>query len=170
MPLKWFKVGVHIYAWENFPIVTECVCNSSICLPKMHCIPFYKLWLQMWVSRDGDLWTMVLDYSRLKCFSVQRLFFPKMAIRWAATSPTELTSHIINPQRACAAKVTVVGLSVCLSVCLSTRILALQATRRPISDTSGFRTMRAWNVKWRFSWNDCVREICLENKRKSQYA
>ncbi|CAI8052521.1 BTB/POZ domain-containing protein 9, partial [Geodia barretti] len=37
---------------------------------------------KMWVSRDGDLWTMVLDYSRLKCFSVQRLFFPKMAIRY----------------------------------------------------------------------------------------
>jgi hypothetical protein len=37
---------------------------------------------KMWVSRDGDQWTMVLDYSRLKCFSVQRLFFPKMAIRY----------------------------------------------------------------------------------------
>ena len=49
----------------------------------------------------------------------------------------------INPRRACAARVTVVGLSVCLSVCVSTLILALQATRRPISDTSGFRTTRA---------------------------
>ena len=27
--------------------------------------------------------------------------------------------HIINPRRACAARVTVVGLCVCLSVCLS---------------------------------------------------
>ena len=43
----------------------------------------------------------------------------------------------INPRRAGAARVTVVGLSVCLSVCVSTLILALQATRRPISDTSG---------------------------------
>ena len=74
-------------------------------------------------------------------------------------------------RRACAARVTVVGLlSVCLSVCVSTLILALQATRRPISDTSGFRTTRAWKIKGRFSWNDCIREICRENKRKSQYA
>ena len=49
--------------------------------------------------------------------------------------------EVINPRRACAARVTVVGLSVCLSVCVSTLILAL--TRRPISDTSGFRTTGA---------------------------
>ena len=43
---------------------------------------------------------------------------------------TNLNKHLINPRRACAARVTVVGLSVCvcLSVCLSTTILALQAT------------------------------------------
>ena len=70
---------------------------------------------------------------------------------------------IINPRRACAARVTVVGLSLC--VCL-----APQAARRPISDASGFRTTRAWKIKGRFSWNDCVREICRENKRNSQYS
>ena len=43
---------------------------------------------------------------------------------------------LINPRRACAARVTVVVLCVCLSVCLSTTILALQATRRLMSDTS----------------------------------
>ena len=47
---------------------------------------------------------------------------------------------VINPRRACAARVTVLGLSVCLSVCLSTLILALQATRRPMSYTNGFRS------------------------------
>ena len=45
---------------------------------------------------------------------------------------------IINPRRACAARVTVVVLCVCLSVCLSvclfTTILGLQATRRHILD------------------------------------
>ena len=48
-----------------------------------------------------------------------------------------LKNVVINPRRACAARVTVVGLSVCLCVCVcvSTLILALQATRRPISDT-----------------------------------
>ena len=47
---------------------------------------------------------------------------------------------------------------VCLSVCVSMLILALQATRRPISDTSGVRTTGAWKIKGRFSSNDCVRE------------
>ena len=38
--------------------------------------------------------------------------------------------NLINPRRACAARVTVLGMCVCLSVCLSTTILALQAMRR----------------------------------------
>ena len=41
---------------------------------------------------------------------------------------------VINPR--CAARVTVVGLSVCV-------LTLIQATRRPISDNSGFRTTRA---------------------------
>ena len=56
------------------------------------------------------------------------------------------TIIIINPRRACAARVTVVVLSfclsvvlsVCLSVCLFPRFLPLRATRRPISDSNGF--------------------------------
>ena len=40
-----------------------------------------------------------------------------------------------------------VSRSVCLSACVSTLILALQATRRPIGDTSGFRTTRAGKLK-----------------------
>ena len=35
---------------------------------------------------------------------------------------------IINPRRACAARVTVAVLCVCVSVCLSVTIFALQAT------------------------------------------
>ena len=58
--------------------------------------------------------------------------------------------------------------SVCLSVRMSMLILALRATSRPISDIDRFRTTRAWNIEWLISWNDCVREICCENKRKSQ--
>ena len=50
---------------------------------------------------------------------------------------------LISPRRACAARVTVVGLSVCLFVCLSTTILALQATRRLMSDTNSFSATRA---------------------------
>ena len=45
---------------------------------------------------------------------------------------------IINPRRACAARVTVLSLSVLPSVCPVPLILALRATRRPKSATNGF--------------------------------
>ena len=53
---------------------------------------------------------------------------------------------IINPRRACAARVTVVVLCVSLFVCLSTTILVLQATRRLMSDTNSFSATRAWKL------------------------
>ena len=59
-----------------------------------------------------------------------------------------------NPRRACAARVTVVGLCVCVCVCVDAYS---GTTRRPIRDTSGFRTTRA-ELKGQFSWNVCVRE------------
>ena len=52
------------------------------------------------------------------------------------------TILIFNPQRACAGRVTVVVLCVCVSVCLSTTILALQATRRLMSDTNSFSSYK----------------------------
>ena len=47
-----------------------------------------------------------------------------------------ITAHVqvVNPQRACAARVIVLGLSFRLSVCF----LPLRATRRPKDDTNGF--------------------------------
>ena len=44
---------------------------------------------------------------------------------------------LVNPRRACAARVTVLGLSFCLSVCLSVRhaILAIRATKSITKDT-----------------------------------
>ena len=53
---------------------------------------------------------------------------------------------IINPRCACAAKVTVVV----LCVCVSATILALQATRRLMSDTNSFSATRARKIMWRF--------------------
>ena len=53
---------------------------------------------------------------------------------------------------------------VCVFVCLSTAILAVQAMVRPMSNTSGFRTTRVWKLKRRFSRNDCIQEILHENK------
>ena len=56
-------------------------------------------------------------------------------------------NEIINPRRACATRVTVAVLCVCLFVCvfvcLSATILALQATRRLMSDTYSFSATRA---------------------------
>ena len=57
---------------------------------------------------------------------------------------------LINPRHACAARVTVVVLCVCLSVCSSASILALQATRRLMSDTSSFSATRAGKITWQF--------------------
>ena len=58
-----------------------------------------------------------------------------------------ITWCIVNPRRACAARVTIVVLCVCLFVrlfvCLSASILTLQATRRLMSDTSSFSATRA---------------------------
>ena len=57
--------------------------------------------------------------------------------------------------------------SVCLSVCLSARVLALQATRWPMSGTNGLWTARRWILTWWFSWNGCVPEIWRENNEKA---
>ena len=49
---------------------------------------------------------------------------------------------VINPRRACAARVTVVV----LCVCVSTTILALQA----MSDNNSFSATRARKIMWQF--------------------
>ena len=57
----------------------------------------------------------------------------------------------INPWRACATKVT--GLGLCLSVCVSTTILALQATKRHQRPcirpcTAGVLSERFWHCQY----------------------
>ena len=70
---------------------------------------------------------------------------------------------VIHPRRACAARVTVLGLCVCesvsLCVCVSPLILALQGPSRLISDTNGSSATRARKVTWRFCLNGGVGEI-----------
>ena len=65
---------------------------------------------------------------------------------------------MINPRRACAARVTVVVLSFCLSVCLLPRFLPLRATRRPISDTNWFSATLDLFLKERFFCKNAVFE------------
>ena len=53
-------------------------------------------------------------------------------------------SYVVNPRRACAARVTVVVLAgACLSVSLLPRFLSLHSPKRPSSDTNGFRVTLA---------------------------
>ena len=71
-------------------------------------------------------------------------------------SGTEDSSKYCNLRRACAAKVTVFG----LSVCLSTTILRLQATRRLMSDTNSFSANNMAILLKRLRYS-------VKNKRKS---
>ena len=84
---------------------------------------------------------------------------------------------LFNPRRACAARVTVLGpsvcscLSVCLSVSVSTNILALQATKGHQSDTNSpsatsdpklnkkailLKRRRSRSRNWHYSGPRCV--------------
>ena len=77
------------------------------------------------------------------CYQVTQCEVGVSSIQCSRSTVMAHVHSVINPRRACAARVTVLGLSVCLSVCLSTLILAVQATRRPMSDTSSLRAMKA---------------------------
>ena len=61
-------------------------------------------------------------------------------------------AHFINPRRACAARVTVVGLCVCVCVCvcvcLSTFILELQAAKRNKKCAIVFSVTSARKIMW----------------------
>jgi len=52
-----------------------------------------------------------------------------------------------------------VCVSVCVFVCLSPLILALQGPSRLISDTNGSSATSARKIMWRFCLNGGVREI-----------
>ena len=74
---------------------------------------------------------------------IMRIIVPRMRTH---VSHAPRVSTYINHRRACAARITVAV----LRVCVSTTILALQATRRLMSDTSSFIATRARKILWRF--------------------
>ena len=84
----------------------------------------------------------VLPHIMCTCTELS-LFIPSCIL-------VKVNPSLVNPRRACAAWVTVVVLCVCLSVCLSTTILGLQATRRLLSDTNIFSATRVSTIMWRF--------------------
>ena len=55
----------------------------------------------------------------------------------------------INPRRACAARVMVLCLSVCLSVRRPAN-LAVQGTGQPMTATNRFRVARSFDFNWAF--------------------
>ena len=69
---------------------------------------------------------------------------------------------VVNPQHACAARVTVVVLCVCLSTCLSVRlyrlILALQASDWLMSNTNGSSATSAQKLMWQFRLKDAIQD------------
>ena len=65
---------------------------------------------------------------------------------------------VVNPQHACAARVTVVILCVCLSVRLSRLILALQASDWLMSNTNGSSATSAQKLMWQFRLKDAIQD------------
>ena len=72
---------------------------------------------------------------------------------------------LINPRRACAARVTVVvPCAVCVSVCVSVcpgLASATHATTRPSRHTYGLSIVLAPEIIWRFSYNGLVSKIAI---------
>ena len=71
--------------------------------------------------------------------------------------------YIFNPRRACAARLTVLGLSVCLSVDAYSGTTGYEAAYEL------YKRVQIYEGKRQFSCNGCVREIWRENKQKIQY-
>ena len=84
-----------------------------------------------WVCREKRLFNLPPQFSRL---GTQCPAFPFL--------------FMINPRHACAVRVTVLGLCVCLSVCL--RLLALQAAKRHQSDTNSSSATSARKLNKQF--------------------
>ena len=78
---------------------------------------------------------------------------------------------IVNPRRACAARVTVLVLCICMSACWSVCPFICDYSR-----TTGYEAAyeryqplqrnTSMKIIWGFCRNDCVREIWRENKQK----
>ena len=90
--------------------------------------------------------SVVIQLANYTCMCVLCVSFNHLAVFPVFGNGVMLVLYIlfslVNPRRACAARVTVLGLCVCLFVCLSVcllpRFLPPRATNRPKSDTNGF--------------------------------
>ena len=78
------------------------------------------------------------------------------------------SQHIINPRRACAATVTVVGFSVCLSVCLSH--LTYGASVRPENAVTYSAGNEGQKICGDLPETTAFKSYAAKHERKSQYA
>ena len=80
------------------------------------------------------------------CTCCHRMMYRKSVIPCNKAKYTKASADVINPRRACAARVTVVALCVCVCVCVFVcpgRSSATHATKRQTRYTHGFSILLA---------------------------
>ena len=118
-----------------------------------------------WQAKVSQCWLCILALSML--YLLNAVVSGNQLFNFHPFVAQKLLVSLIGRSIACCMHaqrgVTVVGLSVCVDAYSGT-------TGYPKPEINSFRTTNAWKLNKRFSWNDCIREICRECKRKSQYA
>ena len=124
-----------------------------------------------WVGSllQTELWT----YANWKHYTYTCIILASLL--WSVWIQMLVLIYIVNPRHACAARVTVLVLSLCVSVCLSvclsvsTLILHYRLRGGLLAISAASETREPEKYQKVISWNDCIRDICRENKWKSQY-
>ena len=82
-----------------------------------------------------------------------------------------LFHSFINPRRACAARVTVLGLCVCLSVCVSVKShLTSRMSNRAINEQAYLVAYERQKICGDFPETSAFKSYAKKHERKSQYA
>ena len=127
--------------------VNKAACDFAHARPIMHCIHLVVTFLNLVPYIRKKYIEIRIKYLEIHVYGIQLYGTDTYTV---TSGSGQCCLDLINPRRACAARVTVVVLCVCLSVCLSTTILAPRATRRLMSDTNRFSATRAGKIMWRF--------------------
>ena len=96
---------------------------------------------------------------------------PSLDTASAAGTKRATPTRVINPRRACAARVTVVGFSVCLSVCLSVKShLTYGAYVRPENAVTYSAGNEGQKICGDLPETTAFKSYTAKHERKSQYA
>ena len=131
---------------------SEYVLNNDVCLiPRLYGINIIQYVVTLIIR------TIKYNYYH-DCSGLNRkkIKYSRVCLYNGYSVPLAGFTVIINPRRACAARVTVLGLSFCLSVCLSVclsghAILAVRAIKSIMKDTIVLSVRFVAILKWRFS-------------------